>query len=140
MTCTACTACDPLTFMGWSVHACARTHAPVSQITELNGLGGKKGEELKRTHGDLEFVADLQRFSRDQLAQEFSQTSFVGWIYDACRGVCHKPVERRLWVLFAVLCSCVGALGALWPLRQTGKASSSPRENVWGDGVDEKVA
>lgn len=69
------------------------------QITELNGLGGKKGEDLKRTH-QLEFVADLQRFSREQLAREFpsgnSQSSFVSWLYDACRGVCHKPVERRL--------------------------------------------
>jgi nucleotidyltransferase/DNA polymerase involved in DNA repair len=71
-------------------------------LTNLNGLGGKKGEAMKQAHEGISKVADLQRFTREQLARDFPgispHSSFISWLYDACRGVCHKPVERRLYM------------------------------------------
>lgn len=86
-------------------------------ISNLNGLGGKKGEAMKQAHEGLSKIADLQRFTREQLARDFPGTSphsaFISWLYDACRGVCHKPVERRLYmdsVRTILLCTQGGSI------------------------------
>jgi len=70
-------------------------------LQDLNGFGGKLGEHLVKTQNILN-VGDLREFSVTELMEMIPTASFnakentAKWIHDACRGICHEPVESRL--------------------------------------------
>lgn len=62
-------------------------------IHKLRNLGGKLGQDIQELL-QVEVVADLLRFSQDQLTAQFGHKTGT-WLYQLVRGVDHEPVTPR---------------------------------------------
>ncbi|KAH9370985.1 hypothetical protein HPB48_019088 [Haemaphysalis longicornis] len=62
-------------------------------IHKLRNLGGKLGQDIQDLL-QVEVVADLLRFSQDQLTTQFGHKTGT-WLYQLVRGVDHEPVTPR---------------------------------------------
>ena len=70
-------------------------------LRELNGFGGKLGDELIEKH-KLQYVGELLGRSMEELKQlvpgrsSGAKENTALWMYNACRGICEEKVKPRL--------------------------------------------
>lgn len=62
-------------------------------VHKLRKLGGKLGQDIQESL-QVEVVADMLRFSQDQLSSHFGQRTGT-WLYHLVRGIDHEPVTPR---------------------------------------------
>jgi hypothetical protein len=69
------------------------TFVKTLSLTRIPGLGGKLGKQLECEY-NAKFSSNLHDIALPVFQSNFGDVN-GSWIYNICRGICHKPVQKQ---------------------------------------------